>query len=206
MDINSIWNNIDTASPSLERMVKQTQFNQLKSKNVLAQLKKKVLINLCWAILIAVAYLIVIFLYPVWQIVVGFGTILIFSIWGIYATYLEYKKINPDIDIQNNLVQELARHHSSITHWIKTQEKVALFFYPISAASGFLFGGMIGSGKPIEVFLSKPIVWITLIISIIVCTIAAYYLAKWMFKVSFGKTLQQLEDDLDALRKEENTI
>jgi hypothetical protein len=63
----------------------------------------------------------------------------------------------------------------------------------------------IGSGKPIEAFITKPIVWISLVASIIVCTIAAYYLAKWMFKVSFGKTLQQLEDNLDALRKEEST-
>jgi hypothetical protein len=65
-----------------------------------------------------------------------------------------------------------------------------------------MLGGVIGSGKPVSVFMHKPLFFITLIIAVIVLVPACYYLAKWMFKCSFGKHLQALKDNIDELESE----
>jgi hypothetical protein len=72
--------------------------------------------------------------------------------------------------------------------------------YPVSAAGGFMLGGFVGSGKPIEVFMSKPIVIIILVVTIAILVPICYKLAKWMTKKAFGQYADQLKKNIDALK------
>ncbi len=65
-----------------------------------------------------------------------------------------------------------------------------------------MLGGVLGSKKPVPVFMSHPVVQIALLICIIVMVPAAYYLAKWLFKLSFGKHLKLLQENITSLEKE----
>jgi hypothetical protein len=80
------------------------------------------------------------------------------------------------------------------------QEKVALFFYPIGAVGGFMMGGVIGSGKTIGEFMSKPVVLIALVIVLVTLIPACYYLAKWMNKKAFGDHLEKLKENINQLK------
>jgi len=80
----------------------------------------------------------------------------------------------------------MKRHCESITTWLNNQQKVALIIYPVSATGGFMLGGVIGSGKSVEVLMSKPVVILVLIVTIIILVPICYYLAKWMCNYSFG--------------------
>jgi hypothetical protein len=67
---------------------------------------------------------------------------------------------------------------------------------------GFFLGGVIGSGKTVEGFMSKPLMWVILSICILVLTPLCYWLVKVMFKYSFGNHLQQLKANIDELTGE----
>ena len=82
---------------------------------------------------------------------------------------------------------------------MKVQQQAALIIYPISAAGGFLLGGVLGSGKSVEVFMSKTVVQVALLVCIIILTPAAYYLARWMYNCSFGKHLAALQKNINDL-------
>lgn len=111
-------------------------------------------------------------------------------------------KIDTTVSSDSSVLVELKRHYQSITDWLKTQQKVALLIYPISAAGGFMLGGALGSGKPVEIFMRMPSSLIALVIALIILVPACYYLAKWMFTYSFGKHLKALEENIKALEEE----
>ena len=78
-----------------------------------------------------------------------------------------------------------------------------MIIYPISAAGGFMLGGYVGSGKPIEQFMSKPAVLIALVISIIVLVPICHHFAKWMDKKAFGQFADVLKQNIDMLKSGE---
>jgi hypothetical protein len=125
-----------------------------------------------------------------------------FSLWVLYTAFILYKKINISVSPDDSLLTELKRHYHSINYWIRVQKQVALFIYPISAASGFMLGGVAGSGKTVEVFMSRPVVMIALLVTIIILMPIASYVTKWLLKKSFGKHLDNLKKNIDALEQE----
>ncbi len=85
---------------------------------------------------------------------------------------------------------------------IRTQIKVALFIYPISAAAGFMLGGVVGSSKAAEAFMQKTVIWIILLVVVIILTPLCYLLARWMLRYSFGKHLDTLQEKTNELEAE----
>lgn len=183
-------------------MLQETSLLKLSSHNPLQKIKKNLLVNMVWGATVCAFYIAVIIYFPIWQVQTALGPVLVFSLWAVYTAYREYKKINTTVSSANPLLAELKRHHQSITAWLNTQQRVALLIYPISAAGGFMLGGALGSGKPVEVFLSKPVILITMFITIIILVPACFYLARWMFKHSFGKHLEALKSNIYDLEEE----
>lgn len=165
----------------------------------LAKLKKNLLMNMCWALLICIGYLAIIILFPVWQVQVAISLVLVFSLWAFGTAWQLYTQIDDKVSDSSSLLEEMKRQQRQIAEWMKTQERVALFIYPVSVAGGFLFGGIMGSGKDIAELMAHSKMWIALGLSILVLTPAAYYLARWMNKVAFGKELDRLEENIRHL-------
>jgi hypothetical protein len=65
---------------------------------------------------------------------------------------------------------------------------------------------MIGSGKSIEVFLSKTAVWVSMLIIVPLIATGGHYLGKWLNKIAFGKHLLQLKENIDALEAEHQPV
>jgi hypothetical protein len=202
MSIENDWDNLNKGQDEdLTSLLKSSKLIGFTSKNPLEKIKKNLLKNMISVGIICIAYVAIIIFFKIWQVQLLIGVVLLFSTWGGYTAFIQYKNLQTTISTAS-VLDELKRHHNSITVWIKTQQRVALFIYPISAAGGFLLGGVIGSGKSVTFFLSKPSVLIALIIAIIILTPAAHYLAKWMCKSSFGKYLDALQQNIAALEDE----
>lgn len=166
------------------------------------KIRRNLLINMILGMLVCLVYLFIILYFHIWQVQVLIAVVLIFSLWASYTAYIEYKKIHATVSSTNSVLDELKRHQLSITTWMKTQQRVALFIYPVSAAGGFMLGGAMGSGKPVHVIMSKPIMYVILLITIAILVPVCYYLARWMFNYSFGKHLDALKVNISALEEE----
>jgi hypothetical protein len=200
MDLEKSWNDKGPEEQGWDDLVKQSLSKKREPLDPLHKLRKSLRLNIGYAILICLLYIaaMIYFTLPIFRI--SMFLMLGFTAWGFITALREYKSIEPGISTNHSLLEDMERHFHSISHWIKTQEKVALFFYPIGALGGFIMGGVIGSGKTVNEFMSKPFVIITLIIILIVLIPACYYLAKWMNKKAFGDHLDQLKENIDQLK------
>ncbi len=203
MSIKKTWGEInDPQDDDLSSLLHASALPKLSSHNPLVKIKKNLLNNMVAAVLICILYVAVIFYFQIWQVQIAIGLVLIFSLWALYTAYRQYKKLNTTVSPHSSVLVELKRHYQSITNWMNTQQKVALYIYPVSAAGGFMLGGVLGSGKPVALFMSKPGMLVILAIAIAVLVPACWYLAKWMFNYSFGKHLKALKKNIDALEEE----
>lgn len=200
MDIEKSWNDLKPEDQDWDNLVKVSLSKNREPLDPLFKLRRSLKMNIGYAILICILYIAAItyFTLPVFRITMIL--MLGFTAWGFITAIREYKSIEPGISTNRSLLEDMERHYYSITHWIKTQERVALFFYPIGAVGGFIMGGVIGSGKTVDEFMSKPFVIIALIIILIVLVPACYYLAKWMNKKAFGDHLVKLKENIDQLK------
>jgi hypothetical protein len=203
MSIQNIWSDINNKQDEdLLLLIQKPQLSKLTSNSPLEKIKKNLLMNIVWGILICGIYVFIIIHFQIWQVQVSIAIVLLFSLWALYTAFIQYKKLRTSVSANSSLLSEMKRHCESITTWLQTQQKVALIIYPISAAGGFMLGGVIGSGKLVEVFMSKPIVLAAFIATIIILVPACYYLAKWMCNYSFGKHLKALQRNINDLESE----
>jgi hypothetical protein len=203
MDLKDIWN---AAEPSKQQLPQINSIKEIKSKglkNPLKLAKKNLLQNIGWSVLIGLIYVPIIFYFHFWQIQLFIGITFIFAAWAAYTAIKLYQSIQSNVTA-NNLLSELVRVKTILNQWMQVQLKVSLFIYPISVAGGYFLGGVLGSGKTVDEFLNKPIVIYALIISIMVLTPLSYYLAKWMFKLSFGNVITQINHLLEELTQVED--
>jgi len=203
MNINKTWNETGgLQDDDLSSLLKASRLSNISSHSPLEKIKKNLLVNMTWGVLICILYVVALFYFGVWQVQLCLLVVLIFSLWALYTAYLQYKNINSTVSPVNPVLDEMKRHYQSITNWMNTQQRVALFIYPVSALGGFMLGGVSGSGKPVAVFMSKPLIWIALLIALAVLVPACWYLTKWMFRFSFGKHIQTLKENIAALEDE----
>jgi hypothetical protein len=204
MSLEKQWQHInEQGDDDLATLMNNPQLNKLTSQQPLQKIKNNLLINMAWGIAIAICYILILIFFPFWQVRLCIGIVFLFTLWAVGTAYTQYKSIQPFVSSQNSLLAEMKRHHASMMQWMKTQQSVALFIYPISTAGGFMLGGVEGSGKSVEFFMSKPIVQISLVICIAVLVPLAYWLAKWLFNKSFGKHLKTLGENIEELSREE---
>ncbi|MDA9555174.1 hypothetical protein N9R54_02950 [Pelobium sp.] len=199
MDLQEIWKDF---KPKTDEVTDITNTNQLHHsigfENPLKKLKKLLKANIIWGILITLVLVPTIIYAQYWPIHAFLSIVVLFTIWGVFKAIILYKDINPDVT-GNNLLSELIRNKDAINKWMRVQRKVALAVYPFSAAGGFMLGGVVGSGKTLEQFMSKPSMYWALIISIIVLTPLCDLLTKWMFNYSFGKVLHKIDQLIEEL-------
>ena len=202
MDIEQSWGRLVNTERLPEEFLSGNNWHKPSGLNPLARLKRGLRINMFWGIFIATLYILSIFYFPVLIFRVTMIAMLLFTAWALLSTYRMYLQLDPRICNDCSLVSEMQRHYAAIHSWMRMQEKVALFFYPIGAAGGFLLGGVMGSGKSIAEIMSRTPVQVAFVLAILLLTPAAYYLARWLNKKAFGKHLEALRSRIDALSAE----
>ena len=198
MDMEKIWQQHKPTAADLPDITSVSQLKAHQQPSPLKRMKWLLKVNMIWALAISIAYLAIAYFEPYWQIRALFVLLLGFNFWSVWSGLKLYRSIDARVTAAN-LLAELTRNRDALKQWIAVQSRMALFIYPFSAAAGFLFGGVIGSGKPVDVIITKPIVVIALVVCMIVLTPLAHLATKWLFKRSFGKLQSHLDTTIAQL-------
>lgn len=199
MDIEKIWKAHAATTAGLPDVANVMEIKASNLTSPLKKMKKLLKTNMLWAVLFVILYAVILFYYPFWQIRLFIGVALIFNLWGIVSGWKLHRSINDDI-LTGSLMTELQRNRTALRSWMRVQTIVAVCVYPFCVCGGFMLGGVLGSGKTVELFMSKPVAWWALIICVIILTPVGYLAAKWMFKKSFGKIVTQLDEAILSLQ------
>jgi hypothetical protein len=203
MNSDNNWKkNQDSEDHDLSSLLDLSKITKLRSNNPMQIIRKNLVLNVILGSLICIGYLFLLYYFPIWQIQLPIAITLIFSVWAVFTALQEYKKLNPTITAQNSVLDELNKHKNSMLKWMEIQLRIALFIYPVSATGGFMLGGVLGSEKSVEIFMAKPMMWVILILVLLVLVPVCHYCAKWMFKQSFGKHLEAIEQNILDLQTE----
>jgi hypothetical protein len=185
----------------LSALINMKTISSLPSIDPLEKIKRNLIINSLWGVLIVALYIYILVHFPFWQIFVSIGLVMLFTILGVYSALTLYLRMNQKLPA-NSVLNEMERHYQNIQQWMRIQQNIGLFLYPVSAAGGFMLGGFVGSGKPIEVFMGKPIIIIILLVTIAILVPICHKLAKWMNRKSFGRYADQLKRNIEDLKSE----
>lgn len=201
MSIEKTWKDIDEQpDEALLSLLKPRALENLQSKNPLHIIRKNLLSNGIIGILISCFYIFCIVSFPYWQIQSCIGVVLIFTIWATAGAFRLRKAIDGNVETLS-LLGEMERHYKNIHQWINAQKWVGLIIYPVSAAGGFMLGGVMGAEKPVDVIMAKPIMVWALLICIAVLVPLCYLLAKWLSHKAFGRHLEVLKQNIDDLKE-----
>ncbi|MBD1365313.1 hypothetical protein IDJ77_15965 [Mucilaginibacter sp. ZT4R22] len=198
MDIEQVWKGHVAETGGLPEVQNVGQLKPSNQNSPLKKMKKLLVQNMVGVAFCVVLYVAVICFFSFWQIRVLVGITLAFTLWALANAWQLYRRVDEKV-LANNLLAELKRNRDALQSWMRVQMRVAIFIYPFSAAGGYLWGGVLGSGQDVSVFMSKPIAGWALIACIIVLTPLGYLAGKWMFKKTFGKVIIQLDEHMASI-------
>lgn len=194
MDLREVWKKLEH-----DRLEKPAQWStdahpeKSKSKHPALKLKKSLETTLGFSIVFLIFFIVLIFLFDHWLIKLFIGAVAgayIFFSWYNYITLKELKlQLKQAFD--TSLKASLEQIHKIVFQSIRFQEKAALFIYPFSVIAGYMMG--LAQHDNFEQDIQETSVLVALAIAIVVLTPACYYLARWMYKVSYDKYLDQLK-------------
>lgn len=118
----------------------------------------------------------------------------------VYTLYL-YRQLPNQLPVDGPIRPTLQRYHHIISRWLRTNERIALFFYPLSVCTGFFIGLL--NYQDISVALQSPGILWALGICLLVLVPLSHYLSRWMGQQAFGQYLEQLEQHLAILEAED---
>ncbi len=190
MDLREAWKALET--DKLQKPVLGAIDVRKTSKHPIQKLKYLYKISIGFAIVFLAGFIILLFVFQE-PLVKGCLVLVILSyVFFLMTNVSMYKKIKVELPMDQSLKAILTHTHDFISSNIRFQERVALFLYPIAGTAGFFMGGSVGSGD-LERMLQEKVVIIILIVVLIILTPLCYFLAKWMYKISYGKSLAELK-------------
>ncbi len=202
MKADEHWKKIESQhDDDLDALMDMRKISHLPSIDPLQKIKRNLIDNSILALLVVAIYIFIFIKFPLWQVRICMGVMIIFTAGGFYSAMKLFSKINRKVTT-NSLLQELERHYNNIQTWMSMQQNIGLFLYPIGASGGFMLGGYVGSGKSINEFMGKPIVIVILIITIAILMPICAKITKWLSKKLFGQYVAQLKNNIDALKGE----
>lgn len=193
------WQDWNPEDADLSRLLTPGRIQRIQPAHPLMKLKKALLMNMIWGILILVFYIFIIGIFPYWPIFLTIVLTIAFTVYVLLKAWKLYWSIQTTVSATRPVLAELRMHHREISDWGRVQQKLGLLVYPLAAAGGYLSGGILGSGKTIAELMTKPIFVYALPFTILVLVPVCYWLAKWMFNRSFGKHLRSLEGIIKSL-------
>ncbi len=195
MDLREVWKRMEVEK--LTKPVLGAVEVRKTSRHPVQRMKNAYLITAGFSVACLIGFIILFFLFH--EPLVKGSLVLVIAgyIFFLTTNFSMYRKINTALPVDQSLKTVLAYTHNIISENIRFQERVALYIYPIAATSGFLMGG--ASGGDLDAMLSKKAVLLILVITAAALTPIAFYLTRWMYKVSYGKCLTELKKLIDEL-------
>ena len=201
MSIEKNWQQLnERKDEDLDALLQPGLIQKIKSADPLLKIKNNLRFSIAWAALFSLLYIVVMLYFPYWQVLLGIGTIFVFTLWGTITSYWLYRQIDSATTVNNSLLATMEKHYTSIKQWMDMQMKAAVFVYPAGCLGGGFVGLVAGSGKSLEYMLAKPGVMIWLLIITAILVPCGLYLAKRLLYKSYGKHMVVLKANIDELK------
>jgi hypothetical protein len=179
MDLKQLW---DLPEPTDTNGLPPLEGNR--SAHPLAALRRTLWINIAYGVAVSLAFLVI-----------------AFSLWATWDTWRLLRSLGPEVSASGPVLGELRRHQAAFTAWMRTQQRVGRFVYPVSAAGGALWGAVMGSGEPLADQMQRPGTIVVVVLCIVLMTPLCIWGARWMFKVAFGTHLEALAERIAQLER-----
>ncbi len=202
MELEKIWGEMNEKAGDQSRLPGQFPWERDKSLHPLVQVRRNLLKTNVSGILISLGYIVLMVWYPVWPLLLGFSIVLVFNTVFIYQGIVLRRGLPATVDPSHSMLAEMKIQYAAIQKWVNNQMYAARFVYPVAAATGFMLGGMLGSGKPLEALFVKPVFPIVMLVSMVAFAFAGLWLAKKLFQIAYGKHLEGLQQNIDILESQ----
>lgn len=199
MDTKKVWQNISGQEELLDALMKEGNFSRLHSKHPLSKLRRTLWISIILAAVITLLYIVMIFLIPVWQVALSLIILAFYNLFIIKDSLKLYRKLPDGVIPDHSLKEELSSHYDGFMQWWHLQQRISIFIYPVAATGGFIWGGMMGSGKAVEDFLYNPAMLTILGITLLVLVPLSYWFARILFQQMYGRHLKKLKQQIESM-------
>lgn len=202
MEENNNWQSWQPLDQDLDELLRPGFASQLQPHHPLVKLKKNLLKNTIWGILITIGYFIIICTTPVWQVQLALGITSLFNIIILAQAIRLYRSIPESISSSESVLSILKKHYREISAWCTMQHKLAIWVYPVAATGGYIYGGVLSSGKSFEELFESPLFLWVLPVLVLVLVPLGLYLSKYMTQKAFGVHLDNLKKNIQSLEQE----
>lgn len=195
MELEDIWKSGKGSTSSAEVRIPERQ----RLQQPVEKIRKALDFNLVVAVLSGFIYLYALVKFHNPFVVAGFFILIAGHVWGLKITLNLRKNIQQYQQSTFSLLETLQKTATAVRRWIYISEYSGIIFYPVAIATGFIAGGLRGSGLPVEEFMGKPYVIIGFSIAIAFLVPLCFVITRVIMKLSFMKYLVQLENDIKNL-------
>ncbi len=203
MDLEQQWKNMGTEADTrfLMGFFIPANAELKKTASPLYKIKKALKIGMSWIVITLMIYAAGIILFKPLFTKLSLIILAGYSVYSFMQSLKLYKQIDPMIIAGNSVKAELERHCHSITQWCKTQERNAIFLYPVALLGGAILGMSSVGTEQMNRALQKPAVWVALGCIIIVLVPLLYFINRGMMKAAYYSHLKQLTQLIKSLEE-----
>ena len=157
METQNNWKSWQPKDADLDILLQPGFSSHLQLRHPLMRLKKNLFVNTLWGVAITLSYFVIMVMTPIWPVWVALTITSIFNMVILWQGIKLYRAIQTNISPSESLLSILKKHHSDITAWCTMQNKLAIWVYPFAATGGYVWGGVISSGKSFEELFSQSL-------------------------------------------------
>ena len=161
MTIAEQWNAVGTNEADLSHLITEN-IPHISSKDPLVPIKRNLLFNMAWGLVILIGYLLLVLRYPLPILMICVSIITVATLWTCSRTFLLYRSLNR-ADPNVPLLAEMERHYRGIKKWERLQRHLCLVLFPVCIVGGILFGMSVGSHRPVGELIDERLTIILLL-------------------------------------------
>lgn len=199
METTNNWQSWQPEDKDLDILLQPGFTHHMQPNHPLMKLKKNLLVNTIWGILITIGYIVIMIMTPIWPVLVALGITTAFNVLIIVQAIQLYRSIKTSISSTDSVLSILKKHYQEISAWCTMQNKLAIWVYPFAAVGGYVYGGVLSSGKSFEELFSSPLFFWALAVMLIILIPISLYAAKYMTRKAFGVHLETLKATIQNL-------
>ncbi len=175
--------------------------SRCRSKHPVQKLLNGLLTTLVFSVVFLVTFIVLIFLFEPWLIKFFIATIIGSYVFFTVYNFRTYQVVKHQLTMtfDSSLKTVLQNIHDIIHQSIRFQEKAALFIYPFSVIAGYMMG--LSQHNNFENDIQDTRILVLLLIAIVILTPACFYLARWMYKITYDKYLAQLQNMIQDMNR-----
>jgi hypothetical protein len=201
MDLQKAWNKLEhdrLEKPAAWQLPRHPEKGR--SRHPVIKLRNSLFLTLIFSVVFLFTFVVLIFLFDHWLVKFFIGTIIAAYVFFTVYNYRAYRAVKAQMAnaFAGSLKSALQSIHDCVYRSIRFQEKAALFIYPFSVTAGFMMG--LAEHNNFDEDIQNIKIIAALLIAILILTPLSYYAARWMYKITYDKYLDQikkLSEELD---------